>query len=85
MSNVRVYIPPPPDDRPVSTGEEPQQAMYDPGEYTVEEVKGYVEENPDQAEQVLAAEQEGKARVTLVDWLEELPPPEEEAPPEEAT
>jgi len=44
---------------------------YDPGEHTVEEVKTYVEEHPDEAEDVLAAEQDGKARVTLVEWLEQ--------------
>ena len=43
---------------------------YDPGEHTVEEVKEYVGEHPDETQDILSAEQGGKARVTLVDWLE---------------
>lgn len=42
---------------------------YDPSDHTVDEVKTYVEENPDQREAVLAAEQDGKNRSTLVDAL----------------
>jgi len=44
---------------------------YDPGEHTVEEVKTYIEEHRDEVADVLAAEQDGKARVTLVEWLEQ--------------
>lgn len=43
---------------------------YDPSEHTVTEVIGYVEDNPDQVEEILAAEQAGKARTTLVSHLE---------------
>lgn len=43
--------------------------VYDPGGYTVDEVKAYVEANPDQRAAVTAAEQAGKARTTLLDWL----------------
>lgn len=44
---------------------------YDPGENTVEDVRAYVEEHPDEAEQVLTAERSGKDRTTLTTWLEE--------------
>jgi len=43
---------------------------YDPGEHTVDEVKEYVGENPDQAGAVMASEQAGKNRTTLTEWLE---------------
>ena len=58
---------------------------YDPGEHTVDEVKEYVGDNPDQRDEVLAAEQAGKNRSTLVDWLEAGPAPEhpDETPAEE--
>ena len=40
-----------------------------PGEHTVDEVKAYVDEHPDERQAVLDAEAAGKNRVTLVDWL----------------
>lgn len=43
---------------------------YDPGAHTVQEVEDYVTENPDQRDAVWEAESEGKARVTLLTWLE---------------
>jgi hypothetical protein len=42
---------------------------FDPGEFNVEDVIAYVEENPDEAEAILALEVEGKNRVTLVHAL----------------
>jgi hypothetical protein len=56
---------------PPGGGEEPpeEEGEFDPGDYTIDEVKAYVGENPDQIEEVLAAEEAGKNRVTLVDWL----------------
>lgn len=52
---------------------EPLEAAgpYDPADHHVDEVKAYVEENPDEAEVVLQAETAGKNRSTLVAWLEE--------------
>jgi hypothetical protein len=47
---------------------------YDPGEHTVTEVIGYVEDNPQDLEEVLAAEEAGKARVTLISHLESMRP-----------
>lgn len=43
---------------------------FDPGEVTVAEVQQHVEEHPDEAADVLAAEQAGKNRTTLVTWLQ---------------
>ena len=44
---------------------------YDPGAYTVDEVKQYVTENPDEAEAVYEAEKAGKNRTSLTSWMEE--------------
>jgi hypothetical protein len=43
---------------------------FDPSAHTVQEVEEYVTNNPDRADEVLIAEEEGKNRVTLVSWLE---------------
>jgi exonuclease VII small subunit len=56
---------------------------YDPGEHTVDEVKEYVGDNPEQTDEVLAAEQAGKNRSTLVEWLETPQAPLDETPAEE--
>lgn len=53
---------------------------YDPGEHTVAEVQEYVNANPDQTDAVREAEAAGKARVTLLDWLDQ--PWEGEAEPQ---
>ena len=42
----------------------------DPGAYTVADVLAYVDANPDKLDLVYAAEQMGKARVTLLSELE---------------
>jgi hypothetical protein len=39
---------------------------FDPSAHDVKAVLKYVEENPDDAERVLAAEREGQARVSIV-------------------
>jgi hypothetical protein len=38
--------------------------------HTIAEVEEYVDANPEQADEVLAAEQDGQARVTLINWLQ---------------
>lgn len=43
---------------------------FDPSAHTVEEVKQYVIDYPDDLADVIAAEKAGKNRVTLVEWLE---------------
>ena len=49
---------------PVTTDE------YDPGEHTVAEVQTYVEANPESLAAVYESEYQGKARSSLVTWLE---------------
>ena len=53
-----------------------QGDVYDPAHYTVAEIEEFVtasaEDYPDFAADVLAAEQAGKNRVTLVEWLTEF-------------
>ena len=44
--------------------------VFDPGDYTIQQVEDYVNANPDQAIDILDAEEAGKNRVTLVTWLE---------------
>ena len=45
---------------------------FDPYDYTVAEVIAWVDENPDEAQAVLDAEQQGKNRSTLVAHLEAM-------------
>jgi hypothetical protein len=42
---------------------------FDPGAHTIDEVKAYVTDHPDDAQRVRAAELEGKARAKLLAWL----------------
>ena len=51
---------------------------FDPGDWTVDEVKDYVLEYPEEREAALEAEKAGKNRTTLVTWLE-TPPEDEES------
>jgi hypothetical protein len=57
---------------PIWTGAdaEVEPTGYDPGDDTVDDVKAYVDANPDQRAAVLKAEKAGKNRTTLVDWLQ---------------
>ena len=50
------------------------EAGFDPAAHTVTEVIGFVEDNPDQLDAIVAAEQAGKDRVTLVQHLESMRP-----------
>ena len=45
-------------------------ADFNPSEHNVDEVKTHVEENPQDAQDVLDAEKAGNDRSTLVSWLE---------------
>jgi hypothetical protein len=40
--------------------------VFDPSAHTVAEVNDYLDANPDDADRVLAAERDGKARVSIV-------------------
>ena len=57
---------------------------FDPGEYTVDEVKTYVEEHPDEVDDVLEKEVGGKDRSTLVNWLGKFGSDDEPDEPEES-
>ena len=50
--------------------DEDEEEFFDPADYTVAEVEEYAEANPDQIDELLAAEEAGKNRTTLVAWLE---------------
>jgi hypothetical protein len=54
-----------PDDEDVEVG-------YDPAAHTVTEVIGFVEDHPEELEDVIATEEAGKARVTLLTHLESM-------------
>jgi hypothetical protein len=43
---------------------------FDPADYTVAEIEDFINDNPDEAEAVLASEKAGKNRTTLVAYLE---------------
>ena len=43
---------------------------YDPGDHTVDEVKDYLTANPEEWDAVSSAERDGKARVSLISWLD---------------
>lgn len=51
------------------TETEDDAPAYDPSQYSVDEVVAYVEANPDQKDAVIAAEQDGKNRSTLLSKL----------------
>lgn len=53
-------------------GEPPPEDAYDPFDHTVAEVQDYVNEHPDEAQAIYDSEVNGKNRVTLVEWLEDL-------------
>lgn len=46
------------------------EEAFDPGDYTIDQVLAYVDANPDEVDSVLAAEEAGKARSTLITQLE---------------
>lgn len=48
------------------------ETLYDPNDHNIGPVKEYVEAHPEQAAGILAAEQEGQNRTTLVEWLTEF-------------
>lgn len=52
-------------DQPV---ENSQSNQYDPSEHNVAEVQQYMEEHPDQVDQIKAAEQDGKKRSTILNY-----------------
>jgi hypothetical protein len=51
--------------------EEPAEETFDPADYNIAQVKDFVEANPDLRADVLASEEAGKNRSTLIEWLNE--------------
>jgi hypothetical protein len=49
---------------------DPSTLDYDPADHTVDEVKAYVTENPEQADAILELELNGKGRSGLLSWLD---------------
>lgn len=43
--------------------------VFDPADHTVDEVKKYIADHPDEVQRVYDLEVDGKARTTLLDWL----------------
>ena len=65
----------PPDDAGAGQQSEPPPEVpvgFDPGAHTVAEVEEYVDQHPEQAQELLDAEIAGKNRTTLVSYLEGL-------------
>lgn len=52
---------------PVEEPSEPE--LFDPGDHTIAEVQAYLAEHPEEHDRILAAEQTGKNRATLIDAL----------------
>jgi hypothetical protein len=72
MSNIlqggTVTAPAPPPPEPEG------EVGSDPSTATVQQVKDYVTAHPEERDRVLAEEQAGQARVTLIDWLSAFTP-----------
>jgi hypothetical protein len=43
---------------------------FDPNGHTIDDVRTHIGDHPDQLDAVLEAERAGKARTTLIEWLE---------------
>jgi hypothetical protein len=56
---------------PSSEPEPVEVAAYDPSAHSVKKVLAYVDDHPDQAEAIAAAEAEGKARSSILSALSE--------------
>jgi hypothetical protein len=54
---------------PPAVPPQPVESAFDPSEYTVQTVLDYVADNPGEAAAVLAAEEAGKGRITIIDAL----------------
>lgn len=58
------------------TDETDEDDIFDPADYTVAEVVEYAEANPEQVDDLIAAEEAGKNRSTLISHLESMLPDE---------
>jgi len=57
---------------------DPSALDYDPADHTVEDVKAYVTENPEQADAILELELNGKGRSGLLSFLDNFTPESED-------
>lgn len=48
---------------------EASSEAFDPSGHNIDEVKAYIGEHPDDVQRVYDAEEAGKARSSLLDWL----------------
>jgi hypothetical protein len=65
-------VEPVPQDSGSNGDDEEVEVGYDPAAHTVTEVIGFVEDNPDELENIISAEHAGKQRVTLLTHLESM-------------
>ena len=56
---------------PATQEPEPPEPVFDPGRYTIADVRQHLAEHPDQWAAVTAAEKAGRHRVRLLAWLAE--------------
>lgn len=57
--------------QPVAEEFDPSTLDFDPADHTVDEVKDYLKEHPEQTDAVLELEEEGKARTSLLSLAED--------------
>jgi hypothetical protein len=57
--------------QPVAEPFDPSNLDYDPADHTVDEVKEYLEDHPEQKDAILELEEEGKGRVGLLSLAED--------------
>lgn len=69
----------PPSTGAATTSDAGGDAGYNPADHTVAEVVAYLDDHPEEASAVLAAEADGKARVTLRDYTRPEPAQVEDA------
>lgn len=55
------------EDAPEATSE--VDDSFDPGDHNIEDVKKYVTDHPDEVQRIYDAEEAGKGRSSLLDWL----------------
>lgn len=53
----------------VEDAEGASAGAFNPSDHTIDDVKKYVADHPDEVQRIYDAEVEGKNRTTLVDWL----------------
>lgn len=57
------------EDAPDPVDDEGVESEFDPSTHTIDQVKTYINDHPDQVQAVYDAEVAGKNRTSLLDWL----------------